>query len=75
MLEIEDGLHWEISVEPDFKPIEEYLSIQGRFRHLEAPQIELIKKEISLNWKRMRSQVAASLSADERLEYPGHTPK
>jgi pyruvate ferredoxin oxidoreductase beta subunit len=33
------------------KPIEEYLKIQGRFRHLKPEDIEMVKREIELNWQ------------------------
>jgi len=36
------------------KPIEEYLKLQGRFRHLTEEDIEKIKKNIEEKWKRYK---------------------
>jgi len=33
------------------KPVEEYLKLQGRFRHLKSEDIEVVKKEIETNWQ------------------------
>lgn len=39
-----------INVEPKFTPIEEYLKLQGRFRHLTPEEIAQIQEEIKADW-------------------------
>jgi len=51
LLEIEDGV-LKLNVKPrKLKPIEEYLKLQRRFRHLSKEQIAAIQREVEKDWK------------------------
>jgi pyruvate ferredoxin oxidoreductase beta subunit/2-oxoisovalerate ferredoxin oxidoreductase beta subunit len=57
LYEIEDyGEKLTINYNPKPLPVKEYLSLQGRFRHLRKEDIELIQKEIDRNWDRLEKR-------------------
>ncbi len=58
LYEVEDGVHYTINHEPAFTDVEEYLKLQGRFRHLKGDQIETIRRNIEWEWQRLRAKVA-----------------
>ncbi len=65
LLEAEDGV-LKISVKPkELKPIEEYLRLQRRFRHLTNEQIRTIQEEISRDW-------GGWLELEKRGRLPGY---
>ena len=35
------------------KPVEEYLKLQGRFKHLEKPQIDYIQEKVNDEYERL----------------------
>jgi pyruvate ferredoxin oxidoreductase beta subunit/2-oxoisovalerate ferredoxin oxidoreductase beta subunit len=45
LYEIEDGLHYTINHNARNLPVEKYLMIQGRYRHLRPKQIQIIQSE------------------------------
>lgn len=50
LLEVEDGV-FRLNVKPkELKPLDEYLKIQGRFRHLNSAQIETLQKTVQDEW-------------------------
>lgn len=53
LYEIEDG-NYRITVEPDDTPVGEYLKAQGRFRHLDERDIEVIQANVDREWDRIR---------------------
>jgi hypothetical protein len=38
--------------------VTEYLNLQGRFRHLDAAQVDLMRRNLDWEWKRLRAKVA-----------------
>ncbi|PAB59340.1 thiamine pyrophosphate-dependent enzyme [Anaeromicrobium sediminis] len=55
MYEVEDGI-WKLNYEPKEKlPVEEFLKVQGRFKHLFKPEnrhlIDEIQKEVDKRWE------------------------
>lgn len=50
LYEVVNGDQWNITANPETAELEEYLRIQGRFKHLEAPQIEEMKGTIAREW-------------------------
>lgn len=63
LYEVENG-KYRITVEmPEkLRPIEEYIKLQGRFRHLGAEEIEFIKKRVNLEYKKLMNKVECSKS-------------
>ncbi|ALL01492.1 Pyruvate:ferredoxin oxidoreductase, beta subunit [Pyrodictium delaneyi] len=46
------------------KPIEEYIKLQGRFRHLKPEDIERLRQEVEMNWR----EITAMLKLQELEE-------
>jgi pyruvate ferredoxin oxidoreductase beta subunit/2-oxoisovalerate ferredoxin oxidoreductase beta subunit len=58
LYEVEHGVEYTINHEPAFTDVTEYLNLQGRFRHLDAVQVETMRRNIDWEWKRLRAKVA-----------------
>ena len=50
LYEIENGI-LKINQRPTGKKVEEYLKVQGRFKHLKPKDIEKIQKRVDEDWK------------------------
>ena len=51
LVEIEDG-QWKLTYKPvEKKPVEEYLKLQGRFKHLTKDDIKEIQEIVDKNWE------------------------
>jgi len=50
LYEIENGRKYTINLEPEFRPIEKYLKLQGRFSNLSPEQIREIQKFVDSEW-------------------------
>jgi pyruvate/2-oxoacid:ferredoxin oxidoreductase beta subunit len=55
LVEVENGGSWRITVQPEPRPLEDYLRGQGRFRQVDAERIDLLKREIAARLERMAS--------------------
>lgn len=53
LYEIENGERYTINLRPDFRPVKEYLELQGRFSHLTESEIELIQANVEKAWERL----------------------
>lgn len=53
LYEIEKGEKYIINKEPAEKLVEDYLQIQGRFRHLSEDDIRAIQESVDTEWKRL----------------------
>jgi 2-oxoisovalerate ferredoxin oxidoreductase beta subunit len=58
LYEIENGIH-KLSRKPKFTDVEEYLSLQGRFKHLSNEEIEQIRKNIEKRWEKLNKKFEA----------------
>lgn len=54
LYEIENGLEYTINHKPRNLPVETYLSLQGRYKHLGAEEIRAIQKETDRAWDELR---------------------
>jgi pyruvate/2-oxoacid:ferredoxin oxidoreductase beta subunit len=57
LYEVEHGFQYRINHQPAFLPVNEYLGLQGRFRHLSAEQVEAIQHSVEWEWKQLRAKV------------------
>ncbi|MBL7075655.1 pyruvate synthase subunit beta [candidate division KSB1 bacterium] len=57
LYEVENGEKWTLTVESEGVPVNEYLKLQGRFRHLSETDREKIQEEVNGNWKRLMEKV------------------
>jgi len=53
LYEIEDGRFKKTYNPPELKPVEEYLKMQGRFKHLKEKGIKIIQDRINATWKEL----------------------
>jgi len=54
LFEIEDGEKYTLNIKlREKKPIEDYLSIQGRFRHLTEDEMKYMQAEVDKKWERL----------------------
>ena len=60
LYEIVDGLHYTINYYSQNLPVEKYLMMQGRFKHLEPDQIEAIQAETDRAWADLKNRAAWS---------------
>jgi pyruvate/2-oxoacid:ferredoxin oxidoreductase beta subunit len=68
LYEILDGKKYVITYEPQGMPVEEYLKIQGRYRHLDAEEITRIQTETDEEWEGLyrRATDCRPLPANEK---------
>jgi pyruvate ferredoxin oxidoreductase beta subunit len=59
LYEIEDGRYRLNADPPKLKPIEEYLKLQGRYRHLTGEEIERIQQMVNEDYAKLKEKVAA----------------
>jgi len=60
LYEIEYGRYRLNADPPKLKPIEEYLKLQGRYRHLTGEQIQRIQEMVNEDYAKLKEKVAAS---------------
>ncbi len=59
LFEIEWGETYTLNIKPkERKPIEDYLKLQGRFRHLTDNEIAFMQKEVDKKWERLLSKIS-----------------
>jgi pyruvate ferredoxin oxidoreductase beta subunit/2-oxoisovalerate ferredoxin oxidoreductase beta subunit len=56
LYEIFDGLTYQINYNPKGLPVEEYLSVQGRYAHLTPEQIQSIQAETDRSWQDLKAK-------------------
>ena len=55
--EVEDGKHYTLNMNPPKRPMEDYLNLQGRFKHLTPEQRAFIQKSVDEDWARLMHQM------------------
>ena len=59
LYEIEHGEKYTLNIKvKDKKPIDDYLKLQGRFRHLKPEQIKAMQEEVDRNWERLLKKIS-----------------
>jgi len=53
LLEVENGTKLTINRRPEGIPLEEYVSVQGRFQHLTSDKIAELQRAVDQRWKRL----------------------
>ena len=51
--EVFDGEDYVINIEPEGKPVSEFLAMQGRFSHLTERQNEEIQARVDYDWEHL----------------------
>ena len=65
LLEVFDGERYVVSKPRRVKPVSEYITLQGRFRHLKDKDIERMQRETDRNWRRLLAREEASAADAE----------
>jgi pyruvate/2-oxoacid:ferredoxin oxidoreductase beta subunit len=60
LLEVEKGKRWRITADFDPEPVDEYLRIQGRFRHLNDEERQHIQANVDERWEALMERVRSS---------------
>ena len=60
LYEVEDGVKYTINHQPRGLPVQEYLSKQGRFRHLKEAEIKYIQKDVDDEWEKLKYRATVS---------------
>ena len=59
LFEIEGGEIYTLNIKPkERKPIDDYLKLQGRFRHLTDNERAFMQKEVDIKWEKLLSKVS-----------------
>ena len=53
MYEVFHGTDYKLSMDPPQRPMEDYLSLQGRFKHLKPEQRERMQQHVNNEWARL----------------------
>jgi pyruvate/2-oxoacid:ferredoxin oxidoreductase beta subunit len=53
LYEIEDGVNYTLNYESKGLPVETYLGVQGRYKHLKSENVETIQKETDRTWNEL----------------------
>ncbi len=56
LYEIIDGMHYRLTYESSGQPVEAYLSLQGRYKHLSKEQIRAIQAETDRAWQNLKQR-------------------
>ena len=65
LYEIRYSQDYKITHESNNLPVEDYLLIQGRSRHLTKRDLEIIQEEVDRNWKELRGKENRDLTAKD----------
>jgi len=63
LYEIRYGQDYKITHESNNLPVEDYLLVQGRSRHITKRDLEIIQEEVDRNWKELRGKQNRNLAA------------
>jgi pyruvate ferredoxin oxidoreductase beta subunit/2-oxoisovalerate ferredoxin oxidoreductase beta subunit len=59
LYEVEHGEKYTLNIKlQEKKPIDDYLKLQGRFRHLKPEQIQAMQEEVDRNWERLLKKIS-----------------
>ncbi|MBU2498973.1 MAG: pyruvate synthase subunit beta, partial [Proteobacteria bacterium] len=68
LFEVEKGVDFIVSVEPQGLPVDDYLKPQGRFRHLTPRQIDEIQSDVNEKWNRLKWLASYRMEEKEAAE-------
>ena len=60
LYEVVDGENYTLTVNPDPVPVERYLELQGRFRHLDAAARRIIQENTDRAWERLMKKMGST---------------
>ena len=60
LYEVEDGTRYTLNHGTRTRPVSDYLALQRRYKHLDAPGIAALQAEIDVGWARLQQRVTTS---------------
>jgi len=60
LIEVEDGLKYTLNNDTKNQPVNDYLSLQKRYRHLQEEQIQMLQDDVDHEWQRLKEKVNAT---------------
>jgi len=60
LYEVENGKYKLTEIPDSLRPVEDYLKVQGRFRHLTPDQIKIIQDRVNLEYQKLMNKVEHS---------------
>jgi pyruvate ferredoxin oxidoreductase beta subunit/2-oxoisovalerate ferredoxin oxidoreductase beta subunit len=57
LYEVENGEKYTLNINPDPVPVEKYLELQGRFKHLNAAEREKIQIDVNKRWDKLMALI------------------
>lgn len=60
LFEVEGGLDYTLNVDTKSKPVDGYLGVQKRYRHLKKENIEHIQADVDEEWERLKKRTEAT---------------
>jgi pyruvate ferredoxin oxidoreductase beta subunit len=57
LYEVENGKYRLTEMPEELRPVEDYLKVQGRFRHLTPDQIKTIQDRVNLEYRKLMNKV------------------
>ena len=60
LFEVEDGINYIMSKSTKSRPVEEYLKLQKRYRHVTQEDIEVIQNDVDQEWERLLGRVSST---------------
>ncbi|MCP4272575.1 MAG: pyruvate synthase subunit beta [Gammaproteobacteria bacterium] len=66
LIEVEDGLTYRLSHEIKNRPVEDYLKLQKRYRHLSEDQTRDLQQDVDQEWHRLQVKVADTQNPKDR---------
>ena len=62
LYEVQQGVRYTINHQPRRLPVQEYLSMQGRFRHLKQAEIKQIQRDVDEEWEKLEYRASTHSS-------------
>ncbi len=59
LYEVTHGETYELNLDPEYRPVQDYLRLQGRFQYLTNPDIDEIQKGVDRSWDRLMKKVCS----------------
>ena len=68
LYEIYDGIYYNLTLNPEYVPIIEYLKFQARFRHLSNQQVKFFENIVQQKWERLLYKIEMSKKYEDKYK-------
>jgi pyruvate ferredoxin oxidoreductase beta subunit/2-oxoisovalerate ferredoxin oxidoreductase beta subunit len=60
LVEVEDGMRWRFTADPEPMPVDEYIRAQGRFRHMDDDAVRFTQQSVDARWNWLAGLAAST---------------